>query len=81
MFFVIKTPLNIEGGDTMTYREKILNMLSNEDIANMMHESLLPIDCDDCPLLKKHNQMKIENSNSILCKNVVMAYLDEEVSD
>lgn len=64
----------------MTYRDKILSMLSNEDIANMMHKSLLPIDCDDCPLLKKHNQID-ENDNSVLCKDLVMTYLDKEVSD
>lgn len=72
----------------MTYRDIILNMLSNEDIAEMMYASLLPITCDNCPLEKKCNKMmdiyneelQEKGGNGITCKDVVMTYLDEKTS-
>lgn len=68
----------------MTYRDKILNMLSNEDIADlMMYDNLIP--CAKCPLEKKCNEMMdIYNEDlggkGITCRDVAMTYLDEKIS-
>ena len=64
----------------MTYRDKILNMLSNEDIAHlMMYDDLIP--CNVCPLEKKCNRILGDGGSGYTCNDIAIVYLDEEVSD